>query len=469
MLRFLNRQEELCRLDTVAEAGGFAVVFGRRRVGKTRLLVEWAKRQGGIYTVADQSSPDLQRTYFALAVATRLPGFGEVQYRDWRTLLERLARDAAASGFRGPIVFDELPYLVAPSPELPSVLQSWLDHAVEPARLSVAIAGSSQRMMQGLVLDANAPLYGRASQILEVAPLDAALLPTVFGVSAGQAVEHFAAWGGVPRYWELAHAMEGSVSARITELVLDPLGPLHREPDRLLLEELPPAVELRPLLDAIGAGAHRVTEIAARIGRPATSLARPLERLTSMGLVRRDVPFGESPRSSKRSLYRIDDPFFRLWFRLVAPARGLLVSGTRASRARWLAKHWPGLLAAAWEDLCRLRVPKLREASPLGKLGPWGPASAWWHGGAPEWDLVAESLDGRRLLLGGAKTFAKPPGMPALDAELARLVRRPPPELPAQYARHELVRALFVAADVPSSSRLDGYVIGAPELLHARR
>ena len=59
-------------------------------------------------------------------------------------------------------------------------------------------------------------------------------------------------------------------------------------------------------------------------------MCRPLSRLVGMGLVRREVPFGESEKKSRRSLYKIDDPFTRLWFRVVAPNRATLAAGTPA-------------------------------------------------------------------------------------------------------------------------------------------
>src|SRR6185295_116658 len=111
-------------------------------------------------------------------------------------------------------------------------------------------------------------------------------------------------------------------------------------PDRLLLEESPPAIELRPVLDAIGAGAHRLSEIAGRLGRPATSLGHALDRLIGMTLIQREVPYGESNRGGKRSLYKIDDPFLRLWFRVVAPNRAAVIAGTPSSRAELLDEHW---------------------------------------------------------------------------------------------------------------------------------
>jgi AAA+ ATPase superfamily predicted ATPase len=447
IMLFVNRQDELARLDRVAasEEGGLVVVYGRRRVGKTRLLLEWVKKHAGLYTVADQSLAEVQRRYFAEAVNGVLPGLAEVEYRDWRSLLSRVAREAQLAGWRGPLILDELPYLVLASPELPSVLQRWIDHEARAAGLRVAIAGSSQRMMQGFVLSGDAPLFGRAREILEIQPLSPVHLHEAFDVPDGvRWGELYAAWGGIPRYWELAQEIGGDVAGQVHDLVLDPLGPLHREPDRLLLEEIPSALETRPLLDAIGAGVHRVSEIAGRLGRPATSMARPLDRLLGLGIVRRELPFGEAEKGSKRALYKIADPFFRLWFRVVAPYRAQLASGTPAARRQIFNRFWNHLCAEAWEELCRQQVPRLPAGSVLGRLGLWGPASRWWHGAQPEWDVVSESLDGGRVLLGEAKWSPRPFDRRTLEPVLRELAAKPAPPLPPRLAGTELVRALFV-------------------------
>lgn len=461
-MHFLNRERESDRLDAlIARGGGFAVVSGRRRVGKTRLLVEWVRRHGGVYTVADQSAAHVQRRYFAEALAARLPGFADVDYRDWRSLFSRLSREAAALGWRGPLVLDELPYLVQASPDLPAILQRWIDH--EAGALVVVVAGSSQTMMQGLVLDGAAPLYGRAQEILEIKPLNPRLIPAALGTAPGLgAVAAYTAWGGVPRYWELAVEAGASVERQIDRLVLDPLGPLHGEPDRLIAEELPPATEVRAILDAIGGGAHRLSEIGARIGRPATSLSRPLQRLQGMGLVRREVPFGEDERATKRSLYRISDPFTALWFRVVAPHRALLATTTPEGRRDLLRRYWPQLLGSAWEELCRLLLPGMDATPPLGALGPWGPASRWWHGNQPEWDVVARSLDGKRLLLGEAKVHVG-----SLQPALRDLAARPAPELAGGLGGATLIRALFVADQAPGAAHpvSDVVVVSAADLL----
>lgn len=440
---FLNRKAELTRLDRLAREGGLAVVYGRRRVGKTRLLLEWVSAHHGVYFVADQSDPAIQRRYLARAIAARLPGFSQVEYPDWRALFDRLSADAAARRFRGPVVIDELPYLVTASPELPSVLQQWVDHAAREASLAVALAGSSQRMMQGLVLDASAPLYGRAREAFEVLPLAPSHLARALpGVKGFDRLIAWTAWGGVPRYWELCQGVRGRLVDRIDALVLDPSAPLHQEPDRLLLEELPPAAELRPLLEVIGGGAHRVSEIAGRTQRPATSLSRPLDRLVGLGLVQREVPFGEHPKQTRRSLYRIGDPFMRLWFRVVAPNRGPLASMTPRQRMALLTEHLPSLTAQSWEQLSRALVAQLEARSPLGALGPWEPAGRWWQANEPEWDVVSRSRDGGRWLLGEVRAWRAPGRRNTLLPEVRRLTSRPVP--PPARGADQVVRALFI-------------------------
>ena len=407
-MKFLDRSDEMRRLDgALQRSGAFAVVWGRRRVGKSRLLIEWSRRHGGLYTVADQSAPPVQRRYLAAAVATRFPGFADVEYPDWYAFLTRLANEAERTGWRGPFVLDEVPYLIAADSGVAGVLQNWLDRA--DRQLCVVVSGSSLHMMHGAILDAGAPLYGRAVEAFAVRPLRPGYLSEVFAVDeARELVSMYALWGGMPRYWELAEPFGRDLEAAVDSLVLDPAGPLHGEADRLLLEETPPATALRPLLDTIGAGAHRVSEIAGRLGRPASSLSRPLASLVEMQLVRRETPFGSSPESGKRSLYRIADPFLRLWFRVVAPHRAALAEAPRETRLHYWRRHRSSLEAYAWEELCRMSVPLLHRADiPLARYGPFEPARRYWHGNAPEYDVVALSLDGRRMLVGEAKWPAK--------------------------------------------------------------
>lgn len=296
------------------------------------------------------------------------------------------------------LVIDELPELVQRSPGLPSVLQKRIDEGGGP---HLILAGSSQRMMHSLVLDGSAPLYGRATEILKIEPLPAAWLGDALGLrSAAAIVEQHAAWGGVPRYWELA-VRTNSFQEALRDLVLDPLGPLHNEPTRILLDDVSDVARPASILALVGQGCHRVSEIAARLGVRATDLARPMALLIELGMLIRELPFGESTRSTKRTLYRIHDPLLRTWYRFVEPNRSRLGAGLLDVVTGEVMGAWPEHVGLHWELLAREAVARMQIASRR-----WNSAGRWWGRVGKdliEIDLIAESTDGRRVLVGEAK------------------------------------------------------------------
>ena len=145
---------------------------------------------------------------------------------DWRGFFERWQREAPRGSV---LVIDELPYLVEKSPELPSVLQKIAD-SLRTSGQKLVVCGSSQRMMQGLVLDSSEPLYGRCRVILKLGPIGFGWTKKAFPrATAFERFSHYAIWGGVPRYWEVC-AGERNVWRTLREEVFSPNGLFHDEP-----------------------------------------------------------------------------------------------------------------------------------------------------------------------------------------------------------------------------------------------
>lgn len=442
-LPFLDRAEELRRLRGLfaRRERGMAVLYGRRRCGKSRLLLEALPAARTIYYVADDRESPLQRRALAAEVARLLPDFERVSYPDWDALLGRLWGQARPGTV---LAIDEFPALVAVAPEFPSLLQKHVDRPGSGGP-HLILAGSSQRMMQGLVLDRSAPLFGRATDILKIGPLAGGWIRRALALSdSRKAVEAYALWGGVPRYWELAADYRDTSSA-VQALLLSPLGVLHDEPTRLLLDDLRDITQAASVLALIGQGCCRLSEIAGRLAKPATSLSRPLERLLHLGLIRRDVPFGASVRDTKRSLYRIADPLLRFWFRFVEPNRSRVEAGQVARVAREIAATFPHHVASVWEDLVRESVPRSRYFK-----RSWGEARSWWGPGKDrsslEIDLVAESADGKALLIGEVKWSAK--------VDLGRLsstLRQKAENFPPAHGR-QVCHAIWTPAATPARS-----------------
>lgn len=377
-LSFINRERELGELDAHARAGGLLVVFGRRRVGKTRLLTRWLERRGGLYSQAIEASRDqqLEQVFADLRGALKTT----LTPRSWADLLELLDLEPGA----GVVCLDEFPYLVASDPSLPSVLQRWLDHRKRKGA-SLVLAGSSTRMMNDLVLARSAPLYGRARKLLQVDPMSY----RAFCRACRQdpldrgAFTRFSLVGGVPRYWELVEPRQTPL--QLAEALFFGGAPfLEFEPSRLLRDEGLSGPTAQAVLEAVGRGAEKASEIAGRLGTPQTSLSRQFQTLVDGGLLERQLPWGESLRSTKRTLYRIGDPTLRFWFRVYSPHRTRWSRYSLEERQKLLDDH----ASTVFED----RVRAL-----------WPDAARSWEAGV-ELDLVRS--DGVELLVGEVKWSA---------------------------------------------------------------
>jgi AAA+ ATPase superfamily predicted ATPase len=151
--------------------------------------------------------------------------------------------------------------------------------------------------------------------------------------------------------------------------------------------------------------------------KPLSGLARPLAQLCDLGYVRRDVPFGEEWKETRRALYRLNDPFLRFFFRFVLPHESALAQGiTREAVHSW-RQDSHRLFAACWEELCRAAVPWMPDWDPQ-----FGMAAAWWRnaGRQAEVDVAAVSLDRKTLLLGECKwsDSKQPFDLNAMDRQL---------------------------------------------------
>ncbi len=120
-LKFVNRVREMAELDAAARKGGLLVIFGRRRVGKSRLLRKWLEDRGGMYSQAVEGPVEMQIQQLMADIRTQLGS--QIVPRSWPEFLEVLSLQ------KKPwiLCLDELPYLTAVDASLPSQLQSgWI-------------------------------------------------------------------------------------------------------------------------------------------------------------------------------------------------------------------------------------------------------------------------------------------------------------------------------------------------------
>jgi uncharacterized protein len=344
-LSFVNRKAELKELDQAAAAGGLLVFFGRRRVGKTRLLAHWLSRRHGLYSQAIESSLEIQLDQTYRDLQSQLTT--SITPKSWAELLEVLRLQKKKK--RWILCLDEFPYLVNSDPSLPSVLQRWLDHQ-QPKQSLLVLSGSSTRMMNDLFLNRSAPLYGRARKLVHVRPMSYAAFCGACRLDAAdpESFNRFSIVGGIPKYWEFVDSESSAV--QLAETLFFGFAPyLDQEPARILRDEGISGLNALSLLEAVGRGAQKPSEIAARLGTAQTNLSRLLQQLLDASILERDLPFGESVRSTKRVLYRIQDPALRFWFRVYSPHRSRWHDYPSHQKQKLLQDH----AATVFEDFCR--------------------------------------------------------------------------------------------------------------------
>ena len=249
-------------------------------------------------------------------------------------------------------------------------------------------------------------MYGLADEIIKLQPIPAKYISEALNCDAVQAVTEYSIWGGIPRYWELRKDYQDSETA-IKNLLLDIQGILLEEPQRLLRDDMRDVVQSTTLLSIIGEGANKISEIASRAGKPAGEITEPLKKLRDLGYIRREVPFGENEKNSKKGLYYIDDSLFRFHFKFVSPYISLLELREIDYVMGIINKQLPSFTGECWEQLCRRFVSG---RSIEGVV--YNKASRWWgkifrdgdaQGQMVELDVVAESLDKKHLLIGECK------------------------------------------------------------------
>ena len=416
-MKFVDRIDETARLkDALAgEKSSLVVIYGRRRLGKSK-LIKRVLSDKDVYFLADRSEGQHQRILLAKVIAQVFPDFDKLTYPDWESIFRAVNY---RTDKRFTLCLDEFPYLVEQSQELPSVLQKLVDE--KQLKYNLVLCGSSQNMMYGLFLDSTAPLYGRADEIMRLAPIRLSYIREALGLDATSAVEEYAVWGGVPRYWELRENRT-SLNDALWHNILSVNGTLYEEPIKLFQDDVKDIVKTSTIMSYIGAGANRLSEIAARCNEPATNLSRPLKKLIDLGFLEKDVPFDIDEKNAKKSLYKIADPFMAFYYQFVVPNRSFIEFGRRLPIEQALTAHFYEYVSMQWEKLCRDAV-----TGNVVKGVIYGKAKRWWGSvlnddkkpEQVEFDVVAESLDKQYLLVGECKWTTGESGK-QLTAELLR-------------------------------------------------
>ncbi len=407
MTEFINREDELERLNRLYNSNEpeLAVVYGKRRIGKTALVTESVKDRGKfVYYQAVETTKKDQLEDFIETASENYPGIKNIK-RDWEAALRYLVDEDAI------IIIDEFPYLVDEEESLPSKIQRLWDHETEGTEAKLVLTGSSIGMIYETVLEGGAPLYGRVSQRPNG---EFSLDPFNFGdatkffpsYSNEKKVLAYGIFGGTPKYLQTVDP-DRKLEENVKETLLKTEGALQNEPETVLRMELDEVNRYFAVLKSIAEGNRKQKRIIDSTGIPQSSAGYYLDRLEKLQIIEKEHPVTEEPRKSRNTRYKIRDNLFRFWFRFIYGQETRYEVYDKNPYRDLIEPKLPHFVSPVFEELCSEATLKLHSDLTFMKK-----PGRWWRKGR-EIDIVGIT-DSNKLLVGEAKFTSKPLGYKTL-------------------------------------------------------
>lgn len=402
---FYCREEELRTMNNRYKKGHFecVVIYGRRRVGKTALINEFCKGKPTVYFSAlnASSQENLEALSKAIYTCQNSDSTSAPTYRSYEDALEAITGMAMEK--RLVFVIDEYPYLAKAEKSISSRLQHIIDHSWQDSRIYLVLCGSSMSFMEYQVLGYESPLYGRRTaqfkiqaltyrEITEFHPeLKAADQALLYGVT-----------GGIPHYINKL-----DVESNLDEALLDNLfstsSYLFEEPENLLKQELREPAIYNSVISAIAAGASHSNEISTKVGLESGVCAKYLKVLLDLGILKKETPITEKP--GKKTIYAIDDNFFRFWYRFVPRNMSVISAGRmRLIYEQAVKRFYPDYMGLVFEKMCQEYLLRYAKDLPilLSNVGQWWGTDSKTRREV-QIDIVGAPVDGNEYLIGSCK------------------------------------------------------------------
>lgn len=424
-MKFYNREKELRQLAEIRQRSfdnhsQMTVITGRRRIGKTKLIMKSCEDTPTVYLFVSRNNEATLCTQFSAAVRHSLGCYVPDGIRSFVQLLEQIMVIGRTMSFN--LVIDEFQEFFNINPSVFSGIQDVWDRYKDSTYVNFIASGSVYTLMHQIFMDYKEPLYGRCDTIIKLRPFSTDVMRHILsdyhpGYDNDDLLAMFTVTGGVPKYIELLMDRSAFTVNDIIGRVMEENSIFLEEGTILLATEFGKKYgNYFSILSAIASGRNTVPEISQSVGD--TSIGGMLSRLEEdYELIIKKRPVMSKERS-QNVRYEIADNFLRFWFRYVARNQNLLQMGLNDKlRDIALADYttYSGLTLEKWFRL------KLKEDGRYSAVGSWWNMTKGGKSEQSEVDIVAIPMDGNE---------------PAFVAEVKRQRKNFKPEWFASKVKH---------------------------------
>ena len=377
MTLFINRKGEL---EKFSQLGKLNIIFGRRRVGKTRflkeLLKEKIKNKEAVYLLAINKdlNTNLKRFSDSISKLYNIPGLDFKNFKEMFEFLETRKETKI-------VAIDEFGYLISHGllPEFQEIVDDVIKHK------KLILTGSSISLMETSFLEYGSPLYGRVDKILHLQPLKFKYLFEWFkGLAFEDLLKIHAVTGSIPRYLEFFNKKEKIESQIIKNFFSQTF--LFYDARKLLEEELRETERYFSILEAISKGKNSLNEIKNFTHIEYQSLPFYIQKLRRLKIINKISPL----LGKTRSIYKMVDNYYSFWFGFIYPYEDEIDSEFNENAIHEFEKNFNAYLGFVFEDVCKELIKELRFFN-YTKLGKW------WHKDK-EIDILAINDSNKEIL-----------------------------------------------------------------------
>ena len=405
MSQFYCREDELRKLNKRYTGNKFEciIIYGRRRVGKTALINEFCKDKPTIFfsSLNTTEKENLEALSKSIMSFERPDMESAPVFRSYDAALDELT--ALSKEKRIIFVIDEYPYLAKAKPSISAMLQHIIDHKWSESKMYLILCGSSMSFMESQVLGQESPLYGRRTGQFKIEPLDykeTAMFHPYLSAEENSLI--YGITGGVPHYINKLD-VEKNLDEALLENLFNTSSYLFEEPENLLKQELREPAIYNSVIASIAGGASRSNEISTKVGLESGVCAKYLKVLLDLGILKKETPITEKP--GKKTVYGIEDNFFRFWYRFV-PRNMSVISAGRMQQVyeQAVKRYYPDYMGLVFEKMCREYLLRYASNLPvlLSNVGQWRGTDAKTRKEI-QIDIVGTPVEGNEYLIGSCK------------------------------------------------------------------
>ena len=312
-------------------------------------------------------------------------------------------------------VIDEYPYLAKAEKSFSSRLQHIIDHQWQDSQLYLILCGSSMSFMEYQVLGYESPLYGRRTAQFKIQALTYREMTQFHpSLSLQDQALLYGVTGGIPHYINKLD-VEDDLDEALLENLFSTSSYLFEEPENLLKQELREPAIYNSVISAIAGGASRLNEIATKVGLESGVCTKYLKVLLDLGILKKETPITEKP--GKKTIYAIDDNFFRFWYRFV-PRNMSIISAGRMNLVyeQAVKKYYPDYMGLVFEKMCQEYLSRYAKDLPilLSTVGQWWGTDSKTRKEV-QIDIVGTPVEGNEYLIGSCKYRNEKIGMDELE------------------------------------------------------